>query len=423
MPGGAKARRLLAVVALLQLHGATAFQGVLHGAVARARRAPLAGLYCQAPQPQPGATMLPRRSVVGAVGAGLLGQSLVGLPLALAAEGKIPKVPDDGREHNVVMTGGNSGIGKDAAIKMAAGGYNVYIPCRTLDRAKEAKSDIDAAAAALAAGGRVGSVTPMVCDLASLDSVRAFVKTWKGLGKTLDILVLNAGVAPSTSAKPPAPHTPEGFETTIATNHLGHFLIANMLLPDLEAAPGSPRLVVTASQVHDPSTPGGNVGSKATLGSLAGLASGGEWDMVDGGKYDPDKAYKDSKLCNVLFTLEMARRLQAKGSKVSCNCFSPGLITRTGLFRDQGQFFVALFDFAVYNLIKVGETVSFGADCLVTMATGDELQGKQGVFWSNSKPGKHVFEEVPVSQEAQNEEEAAKLWALSAKAVGLSSTI
>ena len=145
--------------------------------------------------------------------------------------------------------------------------------------------------------------------------------------------------------------------------------------------------------------------------------------MVDGGNFDPDKAYKDSKLCNVLFTLEMSRRLQAKGSKVTCNCFSPGLITRTGLFRDQGSFFVSVFDFIVYNIAHVAETVSFGGDTLVTMATGEELQGQNGVFWSNSKPGKHTFEQVAVSKEAENKEEAKKLWDLSAKAVGLESTV
>ena len=420
--------RVVALVLTAMLQNpweADAFQGSPPSSVTqRSLRMSLSGLRCQSQQPCEGAPMASRRSVLGAAaGAGLLGQSFAGFPLTAEAEGRIPRVPDDGREHNVVITGANSGIGKDAAIKMAAGGYNVYIPCRNIVKAQAAKADIDAAVAALAPGGKAGSVTAMVCDLTSLNSVRAFAQTWKGLGKTLDILVLNAGVAPSTSAKPPAPHTTEGFETTIATNHLSHFLMANLLLPDLEAAPGSPRLVVTASQVHDPSTPGGDVGSKATLGNLAGLESGAIWDMVDGGAYDPDKAYKDSKLCNVLFSREMARRLQAKGSKVSCNCFSPGLITRTGLFRDQGQFFVALFDFAVYNLIKVGETVSFGGDCLVTMATGEELEGKQGVFWSNSKPGKHVFEEVGVSKEAQNDQEAAKLWALSAKAVGLASTV
>jgi len=207
---------------------------------------------------------------------------------------------------------------------------------------------------------------------------------------------------------------------TVGTNHLGHFLLCNLLLPDLEKSPDPhPRLVITASQVHDPESAGGNVGSKATLGSMAGLAQRSGWDMVDGGAFDGDKAYKDSKLCNVLFAREMQRRLTAKQSKVTCNSFSPGLITKSGLFRDQNPLFVGVFDFIVYNVAHVAETVDFGGNCLVTMAVGDKLEGVGGEFWSNSKPGQHTFEKVAVSTEASDDAQARRLWLLSAKAVGL----
>lgn len=119
-----------------------------------------------------------------------------------------------------------------------------------------------------------------------------------------------------------------------------------------------PRLVVTASSVHDPDTPGGNVGPGATLGELKGLVdfleAGKRFEMVDGAPYNPDKAYKDSKLLNVLFTEEMGRRLSAKKSKVTCNCFSPGLIPSTGLFRSQNPVFVALFNFIAVQVLGVG---------------------------------------------------------------------
>ena len=87
------------------------------------------------------------------------------------------------------------------------------------------------------------TTTPLVCEMASLDSVQAFCKRWKGLGSTLDVLVLNAGVAPLASAKPHAPLPEDGFEMT-GHNYLGHFPMDNLLLPELEKAPGSPRLLL-----------------------------------------------------------------------------------------------------------------------------------------------------------------------------------
>jgi protochlorophyllide reductase len=92
----------------------------------------------------------------------------------------------------------------------------------------------------------------------------------------------------------------------------------------------SGRIVVTASGVHDPDSPGGAQGVPATLGDLSGLEKAvlgdKKFDMVDGGAFNADKAYKDSKLCNVLFTRELQRRLTDRGSGVRVNCFNPGLI-------------------------------------------------------------------------------------------------
>lgn len=107
--------------------------------------------------------------------------------------------------------------------------------------------------------------------------------------------------------------------------------------------PNGGRIVVTASEVHDPQSPGGKQGEKATLGDLTGLERDGRFfEMVDGNPFNADKAYKDSKLCNVLFTRELQRRLDANPatSGIVANCFSPGLIVSTGLFRDQNPLFV-----------------------------------------------------------------------------------
>lgn len=114
----------------------------------------------------------------------------------------------------------------------------------------------------------------------------------------------------------------------LGTNHLGHFYLNHLLLPQIK---DNGRIVVTASGVHDPDSPGGAQGVPATLGDLSGfetaVASGNaKFDMVDGAAFNADKAYKDSKLCNVLFTRELQRRLNEKGSGVKVNCFNPGLI-------------------------------------------------------------------------------------------------
>jgi protochlorophyllide reductase len=172
-------------------------------------------------------------------------------------------------------------------------------------------------------------LVPAECDLADLKSIDKFVSDWKktnGESAKFDAVCYNAGVARNTEAKDVL-RTAQGFELTVGVNHLGHFYLHHLILPLINKENG--RIVVTASSVHDPDSPGGAQGKTATLGDLKGLedavASGtGQFDMVDGGNFNADKAYKDSKLCNVLFTRELQRRLDESGSKIKANSFSPG---------------------------------------------------------------------------------------------------
>ena len=216
---------------------------------------------------------------------------------------------------SIAITGSSQGIGLDAAKRLLAEGHTIYHGCRSAARA-------DAAVAG--AGGGV----PLVCDLADLASVGAFAAA---LPDDVDVLCLNAGVAPSTKAAAPA-RTADGFEACVGTNHLGHFALAELVAPRLAARRG--RIVVTASSVHDPAQPGGAVGGAggATLGDLSGLAKleDGGPTMVDGAAaYDGGKVYKDSKLCNVLF----AREALARYPGVDVRSFNPGFIPSSGLFR------------------------------------------------------------------------------------------
>ena len=108
------------------------------------------------------------------------------------------------------------------------------------------------------------------------------------------------------------------------------------------------------------------MGSTATLGSLAGLVSGPGFEMVDGGAYDPDKAYKDSKLCNMMFMAEAARRLKER--KITVNAFSPGLIADPkGFFRNQNPVFASIFN-AITKIVGVAESNEFGGAALAYLA-------------------------------------------------------
>ena len=213
----------------------------------------------------------------------------------------------------VLITGCNHGIGLDAATKMfAKNDLKVILACRTLAKAKEAKSEILEAIAQ--EGGRVNDpslLVPAECDLADLESIKTFTTTLKD--EPIDILCLNAGVQYSGSKE--VNRTRDGFEISMGTDHLGHFYLTNLLLKNVENAAITstlkPRIVVTASEVHDPESPGGKIGRGAGLGNFEGIQeNGAEFELMDGSEFDADKAYKDSKLANILFANELNRRLR-----------------------------------------------------------------------------------------------------------------
>ncbi|KAL3897770.1 MAG: hypothetical protein SGPRY_012977 [Prymnesium sp.] len=313
----------------------------------------------------------------------------------------------------IVITGSNSGVGLAGAKLLTAAGHQVVCACRTLAKAEAAAGECEAYAQAHAQ--RSGGVARGAeCDLASLASVRSFASSLKQA--QVDTLVLNAGLARGTSETEPV-RTADGFEQTIGVNHLGHFLLASLLAPTLEAS-SKPRIVVTASPVHDPSSGGGNVGSTATLGDLSGLKMGPSFSMVDGGPYDPDKAYKDSKLCNMLFTAEASRQFSSKG--ISVNAFSPGLIASpNGFFRNQNPVFANIFN-VITKVVGVAESNEFGGSALAYMAVDPALDGVTGGWYDTLPPGKHQLAVHAPSEEAQEIDKQKLLWSLSSGLVGLS---
>jgi len=355
-----------------------------------------------------------RRSAGLAAAAALLPQLL--LPASASAERLATLTEVDLAEAKgkvVVITGATSGVGLEAARTLVRAGSDVYVTGRTLAKAEAAVANITAGA-----GAGAGRAIPLELNLASLSSVRSFAKKWSSdVKRPIDVLACNAGLALGQDQKEPS-YTEDGFELTVGTNHLGHFLLANLMRPQLSP---TARIVVTASSVHDPST--GDPGSQAGLGNLSGLEVGhfgkGASAMVDGGSWDAGKAYKDSKLANVEFTLELARRLKQEGSKITVNCLSPGLIPSPTFFRNQSPAFAGTFAWAANNLLHISETTEFGGDTLVFMALDKGLEGRSGVFFSAVPPGQHVFMEKIPSPEARDETEAAELWRRSAALVGL----
>jgi protochlorophyllide reductase len=196
-----------------------------------------------------------------------------------------PALAADNKPRSILLTGGNSGIGFEAATKLARAGHKIILPCRTLDKAVAAASTI---------GG--DNVIPAECDLSDLTSIDNFIKDLPSLlgnGNSLDISCLNAGLSRNAAATDIL-RTKDGFELTVGTNHLGHFYLQKSILPMMQT---KSHIVVTASGVHDPESPGGAQGKTATLGELLGFERDGKnFEMVDGNPFNADKAYKDSKV-------------------------------------------------------------------------------------------------------------------------------
>lgn len=304
----------------------------------------------------------------------------------------------------VVITGANSGVGLAATRQLAAlKTHDVIMACRSVERAEAARETI--------LEGR-DNVYVMSLDLADIVSIQDFCSAW---GKRpIDCLCLNAGVQ-FTDAKASVPRTKQGFEETIGVNHLGHFLLTNLLLDNVKSA-GKGRVVFTGSGVHNPEEPGGNVGSKAGLEGMRGLESGflAPISMINGGAYDGDKAYKDSKLCNVATSIELARRLQAQKSDVISCVFNPGLIPTSGLFRGLNPLFVGIFTFLTRYVFKVAVSEEEGGSRLVNMVTSPLVSTTFGGYWTANTLadfGKLVLS-TP-SKEAQDPKVGQLLWALS----------
>lgn len=281
----------------------------------------------------------------------------------------------------VIVTGANTGIGKQTALELARRGGRVILACRDKEKCEAAAKDIR--------GETLNHhVTAHHLDLASLKSVREFAARIVEEEERVDILINNAAVMR-------CPHwtTEDGFEMQFGVNHLGHFLLTNLLLDKLKAS--APSRIIN-------------------LSSLAHVAGHIDFDDLNwqARRYDTKAAYCQSKLAVVLFTKELSRRLQGTG--VTANALHPG-VARTELGRHTGMHNSAFSSLTLgpifWLLVK---SPQLAAQPSTYLAVAEELEGVSGKYFDGLR-------EKAAAPEAEDEEVARRLWAESARLVGLAS--
>lgn len=295
---------------------------------------------------------------------------------------------DDLSGRSYLITGGNSGIGYEAAAHLRRANADVIITARN-----PAKGD-DAAAGLEQIDGD-GTVTVVQLDLADLGSVRQANEVVRNHTSGLDAVINNAGIMQT-----PQQQTVDGFELQFGTNHLGHFLL-NHLVFDLVAA-RSGRIVPVSSVAHHQAR------------------SINFDDPMFTKRYSPTKAYSQSKLANLMYGLELARRLEAAGSPVISVSAHPGY-SATNL-QSTGPTGVLKFFYTFSNRV-MAQSASDGAVPEVLAAAGDEAQN--GAYYGPTRLGdsRGPVGDSRISNAADDADAGARLWALSEELLGIEWTI
>lgn len=273
-----------------------------------------------------------------------------------------------------IVTGANSGLGLVTARELAKMGAHVVLACRNQAKGKAAKQSIDALNPA-------GKVEVMELDLANLDVVRSFAKKFKAHHKTLDILCNNAGVMAIPFQK-----TANGFEMQFGTNHYGHFALTALLI-DRILKTNSARIINVSSLAH-----------------LTGFM---DFENINGErKYAKWSAYGMSKLANLLFTYETARRLAAKGADVIAAAAHPGW-TATNLQKPSTLAVIGNHIFA--------QKEDIGALPQLYACTAEDVQNGDYFGPDGWREMRGYPKRVRSNRRSQDEDDAKRLWELSEK--------
>ncbi|XP_017027013.1 retinol dehydrogenase 13-like [Drosophila kikkawai] len=292
-------------------------------------------------------------------------------------DGKFTKQTDETGKVFIV-TGSNTGIGKATVLEIAKRGGTVYMACRDMNRCNEARDEIIKET-------NNQNIYSRELDLSSFDSIRNFAAGFKREQDKLHVLINNAGVSFC-----PKSLTKDGIEMQLGVNHVGHFLLTHLLLDVLkETAPS--RIVNVSSALHAQGSINVN-------------------DLNSEKSYSKAGAYNQSKLANVLFTRELAKRLEGTG--VTVNSLHPGVVD-TELMRHMG-FLQNGFAQVVTSPIRWAffKTPKSGAQTSLYAALDPDLKDVSGLYFSDCKAKK-------VSKAAKDDETAKFLWGESEKWTGV----
>ena len=286
-------------------------------------------------------------------------------------------IPDQ-TSRTILITGANSGLGLRSAQALAAKGARVLLACRNAEKAAAALADV--------AAGATGPAPEVVAlDLADLDSVRAAASDVAGRVESLDVLMNNAGVMAV-----PKGRTPQGFETQLGTNHLGHFALTGLLLPLLQQAT-APRVITTSSQAH-------------RMGRM-------RWDDLQWERgYERWRAYGQSKLANLLFMRELARR--APGI-VSASAHPGWAATHLQSGEGVAKRISALGNRFFAQSDAMGALPQLYAATMPDVHSG-EYFGPDGMFERAGHPTR-----VGMTAAARDDADAARLWDVSEQLTGV----